>query len=228
MRRTLKPRHPGAFFWMFEQAMQWISHQAPVSSCLSANGVVRSIAKAVAAGVCVPGATLQEDARKIAGRQGSVGKVHAGGSWQDPAVHQHLAEALGTRLSPALRSDFEWYYCRGAFFHNDAHYDARLFGVWCIEGPPMQLVFPRAALRLAVGPASVVVFDPFEVHGVLAPGCITYSANDYQSAEASAFVGFELDITPTVAAAFNIEDDASGPVISSRTRIDAISGAIEP
>ena len=208
--------------------MQWISHQAPVASCLSANGVVRSIAKAVAAGVCVPDATLQARAREVATRGGAAGKVHAGGSWQESAVHQQLAEALGTRLGPALRPDFEWYYCRGAFFHNDAHYHARLFGVWCIEGPPVQLVFPRAALRLAVGPASVVVFDPFEVHGVLTPGCMTYSASDYQGAEASAFVGFELDITPTVADAFDIEDDASGPVISSRTRIDAISGAIEP
>ena len=100
---------------------------------------------------------------------------------------RQLAEALGTRLGAALRLDFEWYYCRGAFFHNDAHYDARLFGVWCIEGPPMQLVFPRAALRLAIAPTSVVVFDPFEVHGVLAPGCDTYAANDYLSAEASVF-----------------------------------------
>ncbi len=123
--------------------------------------------------------------------------------------------------------DFEWYYCRGAFFHNDAHYDARLFGVWCIEGPPMQLVFPRAALRLAVTATSVVVFDPFEVHGVLAPGCNTYAANDYLNAEASVFVGFELDITPTTADAFDIEESASGPVISSRTRINATSGAIE-
>lgn len=208
--------------------MQWIPHAAPVSSCLSANGVVRSIARAVAVGACVPDPTLQKHAREIAGHPIFVGKVHAGGSWQNPAVHQQLAEALGTRLGPALRPDFDWYYCRGAFFHNDAHYDARLFGVWCIEGPPMQLVFPRAALRLAIGPASVVVFDPFEVHGVLAPGCSTYAANDYQSAEASVFVGFELDIVPALAEAFEIENGVSGPVISSRTRIDAISGTIEP
>ncbi len=62
---------------------------------------------------------------------------------------------------------------------------------------------------------------------MLAPGCDTYTANDYQNAEVSIFVGFELDITPTTADAFDIEDGASGPVISSRTRIDAISGAIE-
>ena len=158
---------------------------------------------------------------------GAVGKVHAGGTWCDPAVHQQLAGVLGPRLGPALRLDFEWYYCRGAFFHNDAHYDARLFGVWCIEGPPVQLVFPRAGLQVAVAPACVVVFDPFEVHGVLAPGRSTYAASDYQSAEVSAFVGFELDISPTVADAFEIQDEVSGHLISSSTRINASSGAIE-
>jgi hypothetical protein len=207
--------------------MQWIPHAAPVSSCLSANGVARSIAKAIAIGACVPDPTLRERAREVASRPGAVGKVHAGGAWRDPAIHRHLAEALGTRLASALRPDFEWYYCRGAFFHNDAHYEARLFGVWCIEGPPMQLVFPRAALQVAIAPASIVVFDPFEVHGVLAPGCSTYAANDYQSAEASVLVGFELDINGTIADAFDIEGDVSGHVISSRTRIDANSGAIE-
>ena len=144
----------------------------------------------------------------------------------DPIVHQHLAETLGTRLASALRPDFQWYYCRGAFFHNDAHYDARLFGVWYIEGPPMHLVFPRAALRLDIAPQSVVIFDPFEVHGVLAPGSDTYAASDYQGACASVFVGFELDIDTSVADAFQIRDDISGSVISSRTRIDPASGAI--
>ena len=124
----------------------------------------------------------------------------------------------------ALRPEFEWYYCRGAFFHNDAHYDARLFGVWYIEGPPMQLVFPRAALRVDIAPSSVVVFDPFEVHGVLAPGSRTYAANDYQTVSASVFVGFELDINDDVADAFDIDDDVTGQVISSRTRIDPAIG----
>ena len=183
--------------------MQWISHAAPVSSCLSANGVVRSIAKAIAVGACVPDATLQQAcARNRASapaRSAKCTRVVPGGTL--PCISS-LRKLWGRASGAALRPDFEWYYCRGAFFHNDAHYDARLFGVWCIEGPPMQLVFPRAALRLAVAPASVVVFDPFEVHGVLAPGCSTYAANDYQSAEASVFVGFELDITPTIGGRF--------------------------
>lgn len=208
--------------------MQWISHAGPVSSCLSANGVARSIAKAISVGACAPDAALCEHARKIAQHAaGAVGKVHAGGTWCDPAVHQQLAAVLGPCLGPALRPDFEWYYCRGAFFHNDAHYDARLFGVWCIEGPPVQLVFPRTGLQVAVAPACVVIFDPFEVHGVLAPGRSTYAASDYQNAKVSAFVGFELDISPTVADAFDIQDEVSGQLISSRTRINASSGTIE-
>ncbi|HVE89939.1 MAG TPA: hypothetical protein VNA44_09585 [Burkholderiaceae bacterium] len=142
-------------------------------------------------------------------------------------MHARLAESLGALLGPALRGDFEWYYCRGAFFHNDAHYDARLFGVWCIDGPAAEIVFPRAAVRVAAAPSCIVVFDPFEVHGVLAPGCSTYAASDYQGARPSVFLGFELDITAALADAFGISNGASGQMISSRTRIDATSGAIK-
>ena len=184
------------------------------------------MAQSVAVGKCVADSTTCARARALAVHVGAVGKVHAAGNWQDAAVRQHLANALGTRLGSALRPDFEWYYCRGAFFHNDAHYDARLFGVWYIEGPPMQLVFPRAALRVDLARSSVVVFDPFEVHGVLAPGSPAYAANDYQSIPASVFVGFELDINDDVAKTFGIDDDITGQVISSKTRIDPASGAI--
>jgi hypothetical protein len=206
--------------------MQWFSHDAPISSCLSANGAARSIAKGIAVGDCVADSTTYLRARAVAAHSGAIGKVHTAGQWQDAAVRQNLADALGTRLASALRPDFEWYYCRGAFFHNDAHYDARLFGVWYIEGAAMQLVFPRAALRVDIAPSSVVVFDPFEVHGVLAPGSTTYAANDYRTVPASVFVGFELDINDDVADAFGIDNDVAGQVISSRTRIDPVSGTI--
>ena len=207
--------------------MRLIRHSAPSGSGLSAAGNSRSIAKAIATGKCVPNEALRSRTREIAARDAEVGKVHAGGAWRAPAVHARLAESLGAPLGPALREDFEWYYCRGAFFHNDAHYDERLFGVWCIDGPPMEIVFPRAALRIAVAPSSIIVFDPFEVHGVLAPGYSTYATSDYQGAAPSVFVGFELDITPALTDAFGIRNGASGQLISSRTRIDATSGAIE-
>lgn len=207
--------------------MRWIPHAAPVAAGLSAAGIARSIARAIAVGDRTPDAVLSARAHDIAGGDCAIGKVHARGMWQESVVQTQLAEALGGALAPALRADFEWYYCRGAFFHNDAHYDARLFGVWYVFGPPVELVFPRATVRLGVGPGSIVVFDPFEVHGVLAPGRSSYAATDYQSADASVFLGFELDITPVIADAFDIHDGLDGPVISSRTRISAASGAIE-
>ncbi len=164
----------------------------------------------------------------IGGRHGAVGKVHSAGTWQCPTTHTQLAEALGGPLGAALRAGFEWYYCRGAFFHNDAHYDGRLFGVWCIVTSAMELVFPRADVRAVVAPGSIVVFDPFEVHGVLARGRTAYAASDYRSANASVFLGFELDITPAIAEMFDIHDRIDpGLVISSQTRIDATSGKIE-
>lgn len=207
--------------------MQWISHGAPVASGLSAAGVARSIAGAIAFGECTPDAALFAHARDIGGSDSSVGKVHAAGTWQAPAVHAQLAAALGAPLGPALQADFEWYYCRGAFFHNDAHYDAQLFGVWCVAGPPVELVFPRAAVRVAAGPGTIAVFDPFEIHGVLSCGCSTYAATDYQGADASVFLGFELAITPAIAETFGIRSGVSGHVISSRTRISAVTGTIE-
>jgi hypothetical protein len=185
------------------------------------------IARTVAVGEHTTDAGLRALALDIAGRHGAAGKVHSAGTWQCPEAHAHLAEALGDPLGAALRAGFEWYYCRGAFFHNDAHYDARLFGVWCIVAPPMELVFPRADVRVAIAPGRIVVFDPFEVHGVLAPGHTTYAASDYESANPSVFLGFELDITPAVAEVFDIHDRIDpGVVISSQTRIDASSGKI--
>jgi hypothetical protein len=207
--------------------MQWISHAAPVASGLSAAGVARSIARAIAFGESTPDAALFAHAQAIEGNDSAVGKVHAAGTWRGPAVHTQLAAALGAPLGRALQADFEWYYCRGAFFHNDAHYDAQLFGVWCISGPPIELVFPRAAVRVAAGSGTLVVFDPFEIHGVLAPGHSTYAAADYQGADASVFLGFELGITPAIAEAFGIRSGVSGHLISSRTRISAASGTIE-
>jgi hypothetical protein len=207
--------------------MQWILHAAPAAAGLSAAGVARSIARAIAFGERAPDATLSARAHDVARSDGAIGKVHARGIWQEPAVQAQLADVLSGPLAPALRADFEWYYCRGAFFHNDAHYDDRLFGVWYVFGPPVELVFPRATVRLGIGAGSIVVFDPFEVHGVLAPGRSSYAATDYQSADPSVFLGFELDITPVIADAFDMHDGLNGPVISSRTRISTASGAIE-
>ena len=68
--------------------------------------------------------------------------------------------------------------------------------------------------------------DPFEVHGILGPGAQHFSATDYEELAPSLILGFELDLTPTIAAAFGIKPGATARVISSRTRIDASSGAL--
>ncbi len=207
--------------------MQLLMHTAPPASALATAGSARPVAGRLAFGRCVPEAALLARAQAVGLDIGAAGKVQARGSWRDPRVHAQLCAALGVALAPAVRSDLEWYTCRGAFFHNDAHYEARLFGVWCIAGPESEIVFPRAALRLPAGPGSIAVFDPFEVHGVLAPGRTAYEADDYHAAEPSVFVGFELDISAGIAETFAILGRPRGRVISSRTRIDSATGAID-
>ena len=91
----------------------------------------------------------------------------------------------------------------------------------------MELVFPRAAVRVPLRKGSIVVFDPFEVHGVLAPGRTVYAPADYRDTDVTVFLGFELDLTADTAKAFDICHELAGPIISSRTRICAHSGAIE-
>jgi|GEM_PF-1685246 len=210
--------------------MQLITHTAPRAIGLHPTGGARSVAKSVGVAECVPGAALQTRALQVIAPACTVGKVHAHGAWRDADVRAQLSGALKSGFAPALRVDLDWYQCRGAFFHNDAHYDARLFGIWCIVGSPAEIVFPRAALRLPVRVGRIYVFDPFEVHGVLAPDRSVYAEDDYRTAEPSVFIGFELDITPAIAIAFAIEPDEQGQqgrVISSRTRIAADSGALD-
>jgi hypothetical protein len=69
------------------------------------------------------------------------------------------------------------------------------------------------------------VFDPFEIHGVLAPSCARYASDDYVDGGPSVFVGFELEL-PQVRDAFGIGERGDGRVISSQTRIDAVTGAL--
>lgn len=204
--------------------VEWVTSRAPTASCLSAEGSARSIAAKFAIAHRTPDDALVQRARALQ-HPADAGRVQSMGEWQDAAVYAHLGQSLG-HLSAALRTGFEWYQCRGAFFHNDAHYDARMFGVWYIAGPPAELVFPRAAARSPISTGSIVIFDPFEVHGVLAPGCIAYSADDYEGAQPSIFLGFELELTPEVFAAFGIDRTVGGVIISSKTRVCAISGAL--
>ena len=154
--------------------------------------------------------------------------MQSGGTWNDDFVHAALAQALDPLPGHALRQTFEWYQCRGAFFHTDAHYPDVLLGVWYVEGPPVDIVFARAALRIAARPGTIVVFDPFEVHGVLRPGATEYHADDYADCAASVFVGFELELDDTVREAFELAAPAADVrLVSSSTRVTPTTGAFE-
>jgi hypothetical protein len=206
--------------------IDFIAHAAPPLACISTSGSARPIARRLAHGYHRPGTDLIAAARDNALKAGPPGRVSAVGTFRNTAVSKQLAEALGPVLAPALRDEFEWYVCRGAFFHNDAHYESVLFGVWCVHGPAAHIIFPRAGLRLPAGPGSLVVFDPYEVHGVLAASSSSYAAEDYVDAEPSVFVGFELSLA-LVRDAFDIGAGIEGRAISSQTRIRAATGAFE-
>jgi hypothetical protein len=155
------------------------------------------------------------------------GRVHEG----DGAPPAETLEAVAQLMPPAWRSALaprlQWYACRGAFFHHDAHFSRVLFGAWCVGGPPREIVYPRLSLRLAAQPGDVVVFDPFEPHGVLDPGETTYRRERYLDAEPSVFVGFELALGAPIEQDFSIGSAPSGgPRLSSRTPINAETGAV--
>lgn len=155
-----------------------------------------------------------------------VGRVESAGTFEQPAFLELIRQTLPAPLSDLLRPRMEWYGCRGAFFHNDAHYEGVLFGVWCILGPARELVFPRVGARLPASVGDLAVFDPFESHGVLRPGADTYEGDDYEREDASVFLGFEVTLAPTVRAAFGIgAPHAGAPTFSSRIAIHPGTGA---
>lgn len=200
-------------------------HAAPAATALAPNGTVRSVARRLGHVHRQPLPALQEAGRHKAALAIAVGRVFSGGTFRDPAVHAALSEALGAQFAQRLRPEFEWYVCRGAFFHNDAHYGDVLFGVWCIGGDG-ELVFPRVQARLNAAPGDIAVFDPFEVHGVLERGATTFEAGRYQEQPTSVFVGFELDCDACVRETFGITAEAGGAVIASATRISPRDGTI--
>ena len=153
--------------------MQWISHAAPASSCLSANGVLRSIAKAVAVGACVPDRNVAEAcARNRACTRARSAKCMRVGTWRDPAVHRTACRSsrdaprvlLCGRISSGTTA-------AAPFFTTTRTTMPGFLASGALKARRCSLSFHALRCELAVAPASVVVFDPFEVHGVLAPGC---------------------------------------------------------
>lgn len=142
-------------------------------------------------------------------------------------MHRVLAAALPAELSDCLRPGLEWYACRGAFFHHDAHYADVLFGAWCAAGPPRDLVFARTGIRVAMSPGDWVVFDPFEPHAVLDAGASRYRREDYIGSESSLFVGFELRLDDVSRRAFGIGPAPErAAVLASQNAVNAETGAM--
>jgi hypothetical protein len=156
------------------------------------------------------------------------GRVVGLGRFEDRSVHAALAAALPMPLRQSLRARFEWYACRGAFFHNDAHYGNVLFGAWCAGGPRREIVFSRSGVRVPAGAGDWVVFDPFEPHAVLDTGAARYSREAYANADVSLFIGFELDLDEAVRRAFGIAPAAPcATVLASHVAVNAETGALQ-
>lgn len=207
--------------------MRWMHASVPAAVCVPFVGGRRSSATRLLAGSLALPLGLRETANPVAFDAAAPGRVVSGGTFELAEAHAALAAALGPVLAASLRRSFEWYVCRGAFFHNDAHYAGVLFGAWCVDGPVREVAFSRLGLRAAVAPGDWVVFDPFEPHAVLDPGTPTYDRARYADARPSVFAGFEIELNEVTRAAFAIAEDAQGIELSSRTRINAETGAIE-
>lgn len=206
--------------------LQLVPLEAPPATALASDGTARALAAAIGQARQQPTAVLVNRAKlEAAGASGPSGRVVSAGRWRDDTSRDRLGEALGAPYAAALRPEFEWYVCRGAFFHNDAHYGDVMFGVWCITGD-MQLVFPRVGYRMDAAAGTIAVFDPFEVHGVLAPGDQWFDADRYDNAPVSVFAGFELDLSGAVRDAFGLSAAPLGRTIASHTRISPRDGAL--
>jgi hypothetical protein len=197
------------------------------ANCVAADGSRRSLATRLWLTAKTPGPdVLEAAARAQAELSGPAGRVLSAGTFTEPRVRSAIAGMLPPGSTEFLRPQMEWYGCRGAFFHNDAHYGGVLFGVWTVAGPPRSLVFPRVGVSVAAAVGSLVVFDPFEPHAVLDAGRTIYRKEDYESAEANLFAGFEIELVAAVRAEFGIVTAHEGVMaLSSRVAINPETGA---
>jgi hypothetical protein len=211
-----------------ETSLRWVEVAAVEPAiCRSTQAPERSVAGRLLAGRLKAGPELRSAAaRAVEGLDNAaVGRVIGLGSFVEHSLGAALGRALATRL--IVKPGFEWYACRGAGFHNDAHYDGVLFGAWCIQGPPREVVFARAGLRIAAGEGDWVVFDPFEPHAVLDVGQVVYSRELYLGAAPSVFLGFEIALDNVARALFGIGPvPGEGVELSSRVPVNPETGAL--
>ena len=216
------PRVRGAFFLSQGRLIE-----LPPARPMSA-GACRSVARCVwHARAKIPTGLGQQAWQLAEKTPSSPGRVHDLGHFHDETARETLSACLPEHLAAALRGQFEWYGCRGAAFHTDAHYDAVLFGAWCVAGPPRDIVFADPGLRVASASGDLIVFDPFQPHAVLDPGEAFYRRERYVAAAASVFLGFELELTAAVRHEFRIGPAEAGAfLIGSATAVNAETGQI--
>jgi hypothetical protein len=201
----------------------------PAAVCTSPGAQARGAARRLWHDVQAPDDTARAAAARVRlDPQAAPGRVQSAGTVEDETLTAQLRAALPAAIGQALRTRMEWYSCRGAFFHNDAHYGDVLFGAWCLAGPPRELVFPRIGLRVPARVGDMVVFDPFEPHAVLNPGAKQFRHADYESAEPSLFLGFEIELREPACALFAIGEPAAGSrtILSSQVAVHAVTGAL--
>lgn len=209
-----------------ELTLQWLDVNGGPAVCRSQQLPDRAAAGCVLVGHArVPTAVRQAGATVLSTMDATAGRVVGLGQFVDPTLAAFVSRYL--RGSLDVRPRFEWYACRGAGFHNDAHYGGVLFGAWCVSGPRRDIVFARTGLRAAVGAQDFVVFDPFEPHAVLDPDSDTYVRERYLEAEPNLFIGFEIELTVAACNSFAISAVVDGAVeLSSRVPINPETGAL--
>jgi len=212
----------GAFFLSCGRSIE-LPAAAPMSA-----GASRSLARRVWHTWAAIPAALGRHATQLAEETPTCpGRVHELGRFRDESAWQALNACLPEHLGAALRRQFEWYGCRGAGFHTDAHYPSVLFGAWWVAGPPRDIVFADPRLRLACASCELVVFDPYQPHAVLDPGEERYLRQRYVAAAANVFLGFELELTAAVREQFGIGAPEPGALsIGSGTAVNAETGRI--
>lgn len=207
--------------------MPFVVLPAPPADCAGQTGPTRSIATRLWFGERSPGTPLRAAADEARARlAGPIGRVESGGRFEHAGIESELKAALPPAVAAATRSSMEWYGCAGAFFHNDAHYDGVLFGVWSIAGPVRELVFSRVGQRVSAAVGSLVIFDPYEPHAVLDAGATAYRREDYVGGQANLFLGFEVELSAATRDLFGIGPALGGRVaLSSRVAINPETGS---
>lgn len=202
--------------------VRFVAARAKAAACHPASGMARGSAAYVLTGI----ADAPLAAPPIETLTSSPpGRVVSAGQFTDAGVLRQLRAQLPCELQPALRQSFEWYACRGAYFHTDAHYSDVLFGAWSIAGPARTVVFSRTGIRIDAPPGTWLIFDPFEPHAVLDRDASTYRRDTYEEAPPSVFIGFELTLTEAVCRAFAIGPAAANSVrLASDVPVNAETG----